>query len=170
MLTTLCLILSVSGLGEPAALHGRARGVRTFRGQDGRLVLRHSGFIVRSRIKLEPSRLRKPARLGLVAHVNVRSASRTAPLHERLGTRPELEELVSTSTALKRPAPAEGEITILFKDRRAPEQIRNYALSRTVLYLPGDPGQVIPVKQIDMPATERVNRQRGKLFQLPALP
>lgn len=81
---------------------------------------------------------------------------------------PEQKKLVST--VLERPHSAESEITILFKDRRAPEQIRNYALSRTVLYLPGDPGQVIPVKQIDLPATERLNRQKGKLFELPSSP
>lgn len=67
------------------------------------------------------------------------------------------------------PEPEEEDaITIIFKDGRPPEQIRNYALTRTALYIPGHHIREIPLDEIDLPATERVNRQAGMDFEVPA--
>ncbi len=68
---------------------------------------------------------------------------------------------------LPAPPPEEDAVTILFKDGRPPEQIRNYALTRTTLYVTGQRIQEIPIDQIDLPSTERVNAQAGVRFQLP---
>lgn len=169
-LTAFLLVLSASAsaTGQPAASHHPARGDRTARNHEQRSSQRHSGSAKPGLIRLEQLLLRASARPSLVARVNSRFASRSLSLTRRPSTGPEQNKLVPT--ALERPHSVEAEITILFKDRRAPEQIRNYALSRTVLYIPGDPDQVIPVKQIDLPATERLNRQRGRLFELPVSP
>ncbi len=68
---------------------------------------------------------------------------------------------------LPAPPPEEDAVTILFKDGRPPEQIRNYALTRTTLYVTGQRIQEIPIDQIDLPSTERVNAEAGVRFQLP---
>lgn len=65
------------------------------------------------------------------------------------------------------PLPEEEEVTVVFKDGRPSEQIRNYALTRTALVVPGAHLREIPVDEIDLPATEKVNRQAGVTFQLP---
>ena len=64
------------------------------------------------------------------------------------------------------PAPEEL-TTLIFKDGRPPLQIRNYALTRTALYLTGAQTYEIPVDQIDLPATVLVNQQAGISFRLP---
>jgi len=56
---------------------------------------------------------------------------------------------------------------VIFKDGRPPVQVRNYALTRTALYLSGDHARVIPLDEIDVPSTERVNRAAGVSFTLP---
>ena len=65
---------------------------------------------------------------------------------------------------------AEGEaaVTLIFKDGRPPKQIHNYILTRDMLYV-GDryPSQ-IPVDQLDLEATAKVNRDAGVEFRLPA--
>lgn len=62
-------------------------------------------------------------------------------------------------------------ITLIFKDGRPPEQIHNYALTPTTLYvLRGDRRQDIPVDQIDLAATEKANQDTGVDFQLPRFP
>lgn len=77
----------------------------------------------------------------------------------------------SAPFALQGPAPAppqqEDAVTLIFKDGRPSEQIRNYALTRTALYLPGKHMREIPLEQLDLPATERVNREAGVDFQIP---
>ena len=67
----------------------------------------------------------------------------------------------------KNELPEEEAVTLIFKDGRPPEQIRNYALTRTALYVPGRHMREIPLEQLDLPATERVNHDAGITFQLP---
>jgi len=69
------------------------------------------------------------------------------------------------------PAPAaplepEDAVTIIYKDGRS-EQIHNYALTRTTLYVTDRRRRDIPLEQIDVPATEKVNREAGVAFALP---
>jgi len=71
----------------------------------------------------------------------------------------------------RRPLPepaAEDAVTLVFKDGRPSEQIHNYMLTRTTLYVQDQRRQQIAVTDIDVPATEKVNRDAGIDFQLPA--
>lgn len=72
-------------------------------------------------------------------------------------------------TGLSRPPAADTEeaVTFLYKDGRPPEQIRNYILTRTTLYVQDQPRRTIPVDQLDLAATEKANRAAGVVFQLP---
>jgi len=69
------------------------------------------------------------------------------------------------------PAPtsdSEDAVTIIFKDGRPPEQIRNYILTRDTLYVGDRYHRQIPVDQLDLPATVQVNRDLGADFHLPS--
>ena len=70
-------------------------------------------------------------------------------------------------TAAPAPAPEEDAVTLIFKDGRRPLVVRNYALTRTAFYITGQHIYEIPLSELDLPATERVNREAGVLFQLP---
>jgi len=66
------------------------------------------------------------------------------------------------------PAPEpEDAVTLIFKDGRPPEQIHNYALTRTTLYVRDQHKRDIPVADLDLVATEKANRDAGVQFQLP---
>jgi hypothetical protein len=66
------------------------------------------------------------------------------------------------------PAPQSNEaVTLIFKDRRPPEQIHNYILTRDTLYVGNRRPSEIPVDQLDWTATSRVNREAGVDFRLP---
>jgi hypothetical protein len=58
-------------------------------------------------------------------------------------------------------------VTLVFKDGRPMQTIHNYALTRTALYVTDAHIRVIPVADLDLAATERVNRDAGVDFQLP---
>jgi hypothetical protein len=67
------------------------------------------------------------------------------------------------------PAPEpEDAVTLVFKDGRPPEQIHNYALTRTTLYVRDKHKRDIPVADLDLAATEKINRDAGVEFQLPS--
>jgi hypothetical protein len=66
------------------------------------------------------------------------------------------------------PAVSEDAVTLIFKDGRPPEQIRNFILTPGTLYVGGDHRREISVDQIDLAATAKVNRDAGVEFQLPA--
>jgi hypothetical protein len=57
--------------------------------------------------------------------------------------------------------------TIVFKDGRPSEQIHNYALTQTMLYVLDQNNRDIPLNQIDVAATEKVNQKAGIEFQIP---
>jgi hypothetical protein len=62
------------------------------------------------------------------------------------------------------------EIILMFKDGRSPQQIQNYAVTRTTLYvLDGARRREIPLDQIDLPLTEKTNRDAGIDFAIPAV-
>jgi hypothetical protein len=67
------------------------------------------------------------------------------------------------------PAPeSEAAVTLVFKDGRPPEQIHNYMLSRSTLSVLDKHHREIPVDQLDLAATEKVNRDAGVDFRLPS--
>ena len=76
----------------------------------------------------------------------------------------------------QRPAPEpepEAAVTLIFKDGRPTEQIHNYMLTRTTLYVQEqNQGQAqrlreVPLDQLDLSAMDKVNRQAGVDFQPP---
>jgi hypothetical protein len=69
---------------------------------------------------------------------------------------------------LPTPEPAaESAVTLVFKDGRPAEQIHNYMLTRTTLYVQDAQRREIAVADLDLTATEKVNRDSGVEFQLP---
>jgi hypothetical protein len=62
---------------------------------------------------------------------------------------------------------SEEAVTIVFKDGRPPEQIHNYILTRTTLSVQDQQRRNIPLDQLDIAATEKVNKEAGVDFQLP---
>jgi len=61
------------------------------------------------------------------------------------------------------------EVTLLFKDGRPPQQVQNYAVTRTTLYvLDGARRREIPLDQLDLPQTEKTNHDAGVDFEVPA--
>jgi len=61
----------------------------------------------------------------------------------------------------------EAPVTLVFKDGRPPQQIHNYLLTATTLSVLDQRRQDIPVDQIDLAATAKVNRDAGVSFALP---
>jgi hypothetical protein len=67
------------------------------------------------------------------------------------------------------PIPDQPETTLLFKDGRPPQQVQNYAVTSTTLYvLDGERRRAIPLDEIDLPQTEKTNRDAGLDFEVPA--
>ncbi len=73
----------------------------------------------------------------------------------------------STYTQPQAKLDEEDAVTLVFKDGRPPEQIHNYAMTRSTLYVTGRHTREIPLDQLDLPATERANHEAGVTFQLP---
>ena len=60
-------------------------------------------------------------------------------------------------------------VTLIFKDGRPAEQIQNYMLTRTTLYVQEQRIREIPVADLDLPATQIANKAVGIDFQLPGV-
>lgn len=74
---------------------------------------------------------------------------------------------------LSHPSPAadsEEAVTLVFKDGRPPEQIHNYVLTRTTLYVGDQHHREIPTDQLDLAATAKANHDAGVDFHLPDAP
>jgi len=65
------------------------------------------------------------------------------------------------------PPEPEQAVTLVFKDGRPPEQVHNYMLTRTTLYVQDERRREIAVADLDLAATEKVNKDSGVAFQLP---
>ena len=61
-------------------------------------------------------------------------------------------------------------VTLVFRDGRPPEQIHNYLLTRTTLYVQDGRRREISVEQLDLAATQRANHDAGVEFRLPDSP
>jgi len=64
-------------------------------------------------------------------------------------------------------ADSESAVTLVFKDGRPSEQIHNYVLTRTTLYVGDQHHREIPTDQLDLVATAKVNHDAGVDFHLP---
>jgi hypothetical protein len=88
------------------------------------------------------------------------------------GPSPEEEPTASAGFVRAQPAPAlydSNAVTLVFKDGRPAETIHNYALTRTTLYVTDARHREIPVADLDLAATAKVNRAAGVTFQLPQM-
>jgi len=82
------------------------------------------------------------------------------------GYRPAYQGGAATVVAVA-PAADEDAVTLVFKDGRPPEHIHNYAMTRTTLYVQDPHHQEIPMDELDLPATEKANREAGVSFEVP---
>ncbi|MGD0941597.1 MAG: hypothetical protein ABR905_18015 [Terracidiphilus sp.] len=64
---------------------------------------------------------------------------------------------------------SEEAVTIVFKDGRPAEQIHNYILTRSTLFVGDGQRREIPTDQLDLAATAKANRDAGVDFQLPVI-
>ena len=62
----------------------------------------------------------------------------------------------------------EEAVTLVFKDGRPSEQVHNYLLTRTTLFILDERHRAIPTDQLDLIATAKVNEDVGVDFRLPA--
>ena len=63
---------------------------------------------------------------------------------------------------------AEDAVTLIFKDGRPSQQIRNYMVTKTTLtVIDGHRLRELPVAELDVPATEAANRKMGVAFSIP---
>jgi hypothetical protein len=58
-------------------------------------------------------------------------------------------------------------VTLVFKDGRPNEQIQNYMLTRTTVYVQGPRLRLIPVDQLNLAAMNKINSDAGVEFKLP---
>lgn len=75
-------------------------------------------------------------------------------------------EQSAVSQTTRAPAPQES-VTLIFKDGRQPEQVRNYMVTSSTLYVLDQKRREIPVKDLNLTATANANRDAGVDFQLP---
>jgi hypothetical protein len=69
------------------------------------------------------------------------------------------------------PVPAtQDAVTLVFADGRPSEQIHNFLLTRTTLFVLDQRRQDIPLDQLDLAATAKVNHDAGVDFHLPVAP
>ena len=72
--------------------------------------------------------------------------------------------------ALSNPSQAqesEEAVTLIFKDGRPAEQIHNYILTRSTLFIGDGQHREIPTDQLDLGATAKANQNAGVDFRLP---
>jgi hypothetical protein len=66
------------------------------------------------------------------------------------------------------PLPSQDAVTLVFKDGRPNEQIYNYMLTRSTLYIQEQHLREISVDQLDLPAMAKINGDAGVVFELPS--
>jgi hypothetical protein len=94
----------------------------------------------------------------------------TQPQDQPYEPEPHPPAAIARPAARPEPAPAPA-TTLIFKDGRAPEKIRNYIATRsTVTVIDGPRHHDIAVADLDLPATIKANRDAGTGFQLPTAP
>jgi len=98
-----------------------------------------------------------------------------APSVADSGQQDELEQPEPYQPVPELPGPpqvlgSEGAVTLVFKDGRTPEQIHNYLLTRTTLYVQDQKRRDIPTDELDLVATAKVNQDAGVDFHLPNAP
>ena len=110
---------------------------------------------------------RRPSQL--TQDVNAQAPPPDSGYDEAYGQAPPPRPAYQPQAAAPAPIPDQPEITLLFKDGRPPQQVQNYAVTSTTLYvLDGERRREIPLDEIDLPQTEKTNRDAGLDFEIPA--
>lgn len=84
---------------------------------------------------------------------------------------PELRRPYQPSPGLAQPPPAQltqEAVTLVFKDGRPSEQVHNYILTPTTLFIQDQQRRTIPTDQLDLVATAKASQDAGVDFQLPS--
>jgi hypothetical protein len=89
-----------------------------------------------------------------------------APEQGQSAPRPPYQPNAGASHAIAAPA-NQPTITLVYKDHRPNEQIHNFLLNGTTLSVWDQHPRDIPVDQLDLAATEQLNRDAGVDFHLP---
>lgn len=97
------------------------------------------------------------------------SPSSETPPAVRNAPRPPYRPSSQADTAVASPEPQQT-LTLLFKDGRPAQQVRNYILTPKWIYIQDGNRRAIAVDELDVAATAQVNRQAGADFELPAMP
>lgn len=85
--------------------------------------------------------------------------------YAQLPARPAYQADAAAPADLQEPPP----ITLIFKDGRPEQVAQNYAVTRSTLYvLDGSRRREIPLDQLDLPRTEKANRDAGVDFEVPS--
>jgi hypothetical protein len=96
------------------------------------------------------------------------SAYLAAPPDQGASAPPDAYQAYAQPAPAAQPTPEPEEaITLIFKDGRTPEQIHNYMLTRTMLYVRDQHKRDIPVADLDLVATAKANHVAGIDFQVP---
>jgi hypothetical protein len=88
---------------------------------------------------------------------------------------PGLRTGVASQKEAALPSPALPRAVLLFRDGRK-EEIERYVIQNDVIYVASDYWSTgswtkqIPIAQLDVPATLKLNQQRGAKFRLPSGP
>jgi len=79
-----------------------------------------------------------------------------------------IDRLQADVEARNRPKETEPATALVFQDKHV-EEVRNYAIARGMLWVLNDhqAGKKIPLAQLDIPATVKMNDDRGVDFQVP---
>lgn len=73
----------------------------------------------------------------------------------------------SATVAVSAPTQPSTPVTLVFKDGRPPEKIHNFLVTAGTLYVMDQQRQDIPIAELDLTETARVNRQAGVEFSVP---
>jgi hypothetical protein len=100
---------------------------------------------------------------------NAQAPPQDSGYNEAYGQAPPPRPAYQPQAGTSAPIPDQPETTLLFKDGRPPQQVQNYAVTRTTLYVfDGTKRREIPLDEIDLPQTEKTNRDAGLDFEIPA--
>ena len=91
--------------------------------------------------------------------------SRSAPPPAPSAPQPESYQRQPSNSHQTSEEPAEPTV-LVFRDGHR-EEIANYAIMGSTLFVLSGPRARIPVAELDIPATERVNQDRGVDFKVP---
>jgi hypothetical protein len=83
------------------------------------------------------------------------------------GDRPAYKYSAEITQPTPQPTPSNDAVTLVFNDGRPAEQIHNYMVTTTMIYIQDQPHRQIPLDQLDLAATQKANLDAGIDFHFP---